>query len=337
MFLPIVLLREFGWPGFLVFAIPNVLGCAAFGYVLRDAGRRRELIARHQSAAVLFSATTIAFHTFFVAYLATMVARTAPHATLIAMALPAGVYLTGYGLGWLPQRVWPAAAAVLYAGSMAAFAIVGPEALAEVRWTGALTPTDLVCLAPAFIFGFLLCPYLDLTFHRAMNASPSRHAFAIFGFAFVPILFLTAAYWKGYTPVVVAYITAQATFTVAAHFREIHQRSWSGARGSRALLLTIPAFAAALVLLPGNGEHTYLRFLGFYALLFPAYVLVFMTGRRPETPRRASLIAWGAVMAAFLPVYEVAFIHRITWPAWIPAAALLAWAAWRAYRPAQRG
>ena len=35
MYLPVILLRRFGWLGFLAFAVPNVLGCAAFGYVLR--------------------------------------------------------------------------------------------------------------------------------------------------------------------------------------------------------------------------------------------------------------------------------------------------------------
>lgn len=335
MFLPIVLLREFGWPGFFVFAVPNVIGCAAFGYVLRNAGRRTELLRRHEPAAVLFSATTIAYHMFFMAYLATMVARNTPQATLIAMALPAGVYLAGYGFSWLPQRAWPVAAAVLYAASMATFAVVGTATLRIVPWSGAMTATDLACLAPAFIFGFLLCPYLDLTFHRALGASPSRHAFAIFGLAFIPILLLTAAYWEGYRPVmpiVIMYIAAQATFTVAAHCREIRDRAWPRTRGARMGILLVPACAVAIVLLPIDGEDTYLRFLGFYGLLFPAYVLVFMAGRRVERPARRSLIAWGAAMAALLPVYEAAFIHRLTWPAWIPVAALLAWAAWRAVR-----
>ena len=288
MFLPIILLRELGWPGFLIFAVPNILGCAAFGYVLRNAGRRADLMRRHQPAAVLFSATTIAYHMFFMAFLATMVARGASQALLTTLALPAGVYLAGYGLSWLPQRFWPVVAAVLYAGSMATFVFVGTTSLREVQWSGVLTTTDLICLAPAFIFGFLLCPYLDLTFHRALDASPSRHAFAIFGIAFIPILLLTAAYstgWTAFTPAVMAYITVQATFTVAAHLREIRGRSWPASKGSGLALLLIPAAAVTLVLLPVDGEDTYLRFLGFYGLVFPAYVLVFMTGE--ASPRRA--------------------------------------------------
>ncbi len=333
MFLPIILLRDFGWPGFLVFAVPNVLGCAAFGYVLRDAGRRAELLQRHERAAVLFSATTIAYHMFFMAFLVTMIARGAPQATLVAMALPAGVYLAGYGFSWIPHRAWPAAAALLYAGSIAIFTGVGTTSLSETPWSGTLTATDLLCLAPALVFGFALCPYLDLTFYRALDASPSRHAFAIFGIAFIPILLLTVAYRQSFTqPLVVAYITVQATFTVAAHMREIRERSAPGARGARSALLLIPAAAVALVLLPGDGENTYLRFLGFFGLLWPAYVLVFMARRSPIAPRSAELIGWATAMIAFFPVYEVAFVHRITWPAGIPVAALLAWWAWRRLR-----
>ncbi len=330
MFMPIILLRDFGWPGFLVFAIPNVLGCAAFGYVLRNAGRRAELLQQHQRAAVLFSATTIAYHMYFMAFLATMIARGAPRTTLIAMGLPAGIYLAGYGFSWMPQRAWPAAAAALYAASIAVFMGVGTATLSATQWSGTLTTTDLLCVAPALVFGFLLCPYLDLTFHRALDASPSRHAFAIFGIAFIPILLLTVAYWQGVTqPLVVTYITVQATFTVAAHLREIRERSWPRARGSRSALLLVPAAAVALVLLPGDGVNTYLRFLGFFGLIFPAYVLVFMTRRTPIAPRTVDLVGWAVAMIAFVPVYEVAFVHRITWPAGIPVAGLLAWWAWR--------
>ncbi len=333
MFMPIILLGDFGWPGFLVFAVPNVLGCAAFGYVLRNASRRAELIQRHERAAVVFSAVVVAYHLFFMAFLATMIARGSPRATLVAVTLPAGVYLAGYGFSWMPQRAWPVAAAVLYAGSIAVFVAVGTTTLSATQWSGTLTTTDLLCLAPALVFGLLLCPYLDLTFHRALDAAPSRHAFAVFGIAFIPILLLTVAYRQGVTaPLVVAYMTVQATFTVAAHVREIRGRSWPRSRASRSALLLVPAAAVALALVPGDGENTYLRFLGFFGLIFPAYVLVFMTRRTPVAPRGVFLAGWALAMIAFVPVYETAFVHRITWPAGIPVAALLAWALWRKVR-----
>ena len=34
MFFPLLLLRDFGWPGLVAFLVPNVIGCAGFGYVL---------------------------------------------------------------------------------------------------------------------------------------------------------------------------------------------------------------------------------------------------------------------------------------------------------------
>ena len=39
MFLPVLLLRDLGLGGFLVFAIPNILGAAAMGWLLRDVSK----------------------------------------------------------------------------------------------------------------------------------------------------------------------------------------------------------------------------------------------------------------------------------------------------------
>ena len=329
MFLPIILLREFGWPGFLVFAVPNVLGCAAFGYVLGNASRRADLLSRHQPATVLFSATVIGYHMFFAAFLATMVARGSSAPLAGALALPVGVYVVGYGLSRLPARAWLPMAAVLYAGSMVTFASVGAAPLRAIQWSGSLTGADLACLAPVFVFGFLLSPYLDLTFHRALRSSPSRHCFAVFGIAFVPILLLTAAYRGGFTPAIIGYIVAQSIFTVAAHFRELRAASWPHGRGPRWALLAIPAAAAGLALLPGDGERTYLRLLGLYGLFFPAYVLAFMARRGSGAPRIRGLLVYGGAMLAFAPALEAAFIHSITWPAVIPVAVMIGWAAVR--------
>ena len=57
MYLPLILLRDYGWPGFIAFAIPNVLGCAAFGYVV-DAKRSDALRARFRGAMIAFGAAT---------------------------------------------------------------------------------------------------------------------------------------------------------------------------------------------------------------------------------------------------------------------------------------
>ncbi len=326
MFLPIILLDEFGWPGFIVFAVPNVLGCAAFGYVLANTARRDMLQRQHRPAMVLFSTTAIAFHLFFMAHLAMLFTRGTSIPLVLATGLPAGVYLAGYGLSRLPAGAWVPVAVVLYAGSMLTFSVVDLGTLRDIAWSGDMTRADLVFLAPVFVFGFLLCPYLDLTFHRALGMSRSRHTFAVFGAAFVPILLLTVAYSSGITVVVLVYITAQAVFTVAAHLREMRSASWPRGRGPRVCLLLLPIAATGLVLVPGDDQDMYLRFLGFYGLIFPAYVLFFMATRGGTAPRRPQLIAYAAAMLAFAPLLELGFIHRITWPAVIPIPVMLAWA-----------
>ena len=52
MFLPIVLMKYLGWWGFLIFAIPNILGVVAFGYLF-DAAASRRMLTRHRPAIQL--------------------------------------------------------------------------------------------------------------------------------------------------------------------------------------------------------------------------------------------------------------------------------------------
>ena len=67
MFLPTILLARFGWAGFWAFLIPNVLGCAGFGYFFdRDASRRFATL--HAAVVRWFSLATIAFQIFFIGW-----------------------------------------------------------------------------------------------------------------------------------------------------------------------------------------------------------------------------------------------------------------------------
>ena len=69
MFLPVLLVRDYGVWGWVVFAVPNVLGAAAMGWVLSDPARSSQLVERHRAACVCFSLITIVFHVFFVRWL----------------------------------------------------------------------------------------------------------------------------------------------------------------------------------------------------------------------------------------------------------------------------
>src|SRR5580692_678947 len=69
MYLPVLLIRDFGPAGWFVFAIPNVIGAAAMGWVLNRPDAAANLSRHHWHAAVAFSVVTILFHAFFVGWL----------------------------------------------------------------------------------------------------------------------------------------------------------------------------------------------------------------------------------------------------------------------------
>ena len=67
MFLPLILLQVFGWPAVWIFAIPNVIGCAAMGYVL-DAKRSRQFVDAHTRPIRIFAFATVLFQVFFIGF-----------------------------------------------------------------------------------------------------------------------------------------------------------------------------------------------------------------------------------------------------------------------------
>lgn len=339
MFLPVVLFGRYGWAGVLAFAIPNVLGCAAFGYVLsRD--RATNIREAHQPMLRCFSLITIAYHVYFLGFVCWLLLPLDPvagrtDALWLAVVLPPAALSIAALLSNLPTRVWPWFAAAVYALSLAVFAIIGVDLIAAAPSAGDRPPSELLWLIPTITFGFLLCPYLDLTFHRALRESPSRHAFAVFGITFVVMLALTCAYRDVLTTkvswLVFAHLAAQSTFTMAAHVRELRASPVSEAVpvGSAALvlltLLALPiVFVTSYAASPVDaGVELYLRFLAFYGLIFPAYVLF--------AAARGGSIGWsrqGAVffvlgMVIALPFYEAGFIHHWTWLLPIPLVGML--------------
>src|ERR1700677_654567 len=72
MFLPVILVSEFGNVAWFVFAIPNVIGAAAMGWTLAKPGSSERIVAEHRAACVAFSAVTFAFHLFFLYWLTYM-------------------------------------------------------------------------------------------------------------------------------------------------------------------------------------------------------------------------------------------------------------------------
>lgn len=247
MFLPILLVRDFGVGGYLCFAIPNVLGAAAMGFVLKRPGDSERLMERHRPVIRLFSLITICFHL----------------AWLMLVVFPLGQQMGQYSLG-IPTLLLftfafamaggPRSAMGVYLVSLAAgFVLLSdgvsvtltPEEVASAA--GLRLPVEhLLGLAPACIFGFLLCPYLDATFHRARQALDPRGAkvaFALgFGVFFFSMIVLTLVYAPVFTPRteglrpsdvsnagvsdraifwLLVHLCVQASFTIGVHLREL--------------------------------------------------------------------------------------------------------------------
>jgi hypothetical protein len=181
-------------------------------------------------------------------------------------------------------------------------------------------PTQLLWLTPVVIFGFALCPYLDLTFHRARQAltpGRARAAFSVgFGtFFLLMIIFTLGNSWIARLPLsrlaavlLLLHMGTQIGFTVAVHLRELPRLN----SGVVAALLIGAIAAAVPVLQPSmrgldSGELIYRLFMGCYGLVFPAYVLLQMI----PAPRRDFRMFVLAVAVAS-PLFWLGFVEQQT-------------------------
>ena len=321
MFLPIVLMKYLGWPGFLIFAIPNILGVVAFGYLF-DAAASRRMLTHHRPAIRLFSAVTVAYQLFFVAWI--MSGLMPEYGGTAGALIALGIWVAALLLCALPDRVWMPLGALCWAVSIGLFigflATYGPGTLDDPPWFGSLETIDTIALAPAIIFGFLLCPWLDGSFHRARLRSGSPHTFAVFGVSFLPIILFTVAYGVGgglvVNALVIIQLLLQLTFTTAVHLRE----AWLGGVGAaedRAPHWPWAALLPAACILLGTlpwfaSEATYLRFMGCYGLVFPGYVLLFMSPLGAVRSARLPLLLFGVILIPCAVAYDLAFIGHKT-------------------------
>jgi hypothetical protein len=203
-----------------------------------------------------------------------------------------------------------------------AFSVLAMLAVLALRGVPSFPPPakgriDLLWLAPVTIFGFLLDPYLDLTFHRARQSTTragGRTAFGLgFGVFFLLMIVFTAIYApplmaalqgrplspRGdlFAAVLTLHIAVQAAFTIAAHadaLRASHRPGESDPEDGPSGRLVLAVVAVFLLALPlrlvqdrfpvyhglTTEEVIYRLFLAFYGLVFPAYVWLFAVPRR---------------------------------------------------------
>ena len=327
MFLPIVMLRRFGWPGFLVFAIPNIIGLVAFGYLF-DVEKARKALQRHRVAMRLFSIATAAFQLFFVTWMALRLEL--PGGTNTAVGIGLGAWLIALATVRFSDAVWWKLGSVVWICSITLFVLhlmqSGPGELARRPMSGAVPGLDLIALAPAIVFGFLLCPWLDGSFHRARIRSASPHTFMVFGATFIPMILFTCTYAIGgdilLERLVLIQLALQATFTTGVHLKE----AWTGGCDVEAgddggamteqvaarrwrFALWVPGLAIPLGALALTADlSTYLRFLGFYGLAFPAYVLFFMIVRAGRAPGVRQWLMFLLLMFPAGIAFDVGFI-----------------------------
>ena len=337
MWLPLLLIARWGWPGFWLFAIPNVLGCAAMGYFVRSRVQSAALVQQHRGAMRWFSCVTIAFQLFWITALACHLGFDAFVAPSAAMVLiPALVLGLALLVACMPLMGWLLTAALLFVWTMICFGIIGTEFMDQIPDRGSVPPAELWGAAPIIVIGFLLSPYLDLTFHRARQETPSRHAFAVFGITFMAVLLFVTSYWNiehwnnGGLGIVLLFWLLQVIFTIGAHLRELMATGEPGRGrwGATRVLVLLAALPVPLVWISHLLDvdkasllnDTYLRFLGFYGLAVPIWVLAFMWPGRAERSRRIGIVLIGTLAATFV-FAELGMVGSPTW--WLlPAAAM---------------
>jgi hypothetical protein len=336
MFLPVLLMRDYGSPGWWVFAVPNVVGAALMGWVLRAPESSAAIVAAHRDTGIAFSVTTIAFHLFFAGWLI----RSWWHGPALAVVVFVSVLLLALIVMLARADRWISFLALLVSAFCFAQEWDAHDLSLQLLHFKRPDATDLLWLAPVSAFGFALCPYLDLTFHRARQAArdfdDARAAFSFgFGVFFLSMIAFTALYaapmWyllkDGYfglsdsvIRLVTIHLVLQSAVTVAFHAREVLQRARQIPllnRGMSGLVLVGAAVVGAQASNHSGlgemdrGERIYRLFMAFYGLVFPAYVwLCMMPGRGRVAPTRRQWVVWMIVVFVVAPTFWLGFIER---------------------------
>lgn len=316
MFLPIILMRDFGGWAFAVFAIPNVVGAAAMGWMLRSSAQAAVIIEKHRVAVRAFTFVTIAFHCFWIGWMASLLlpywwpplGRSDLVVHVLNVVLPLALVFLCF---LVASRRYRTAAVFIWFASLAlgeTMMIQGAgrelrahNPFAQASGELASSPASLAFLAPVCIFGFLLCPYLDGTFLHARKSLAPKAARSAFGFGFGFFFFLMIVLTFGYSVVLDArgqkafpaqvpailfcHMLLQTVFTIFVHLRALPA-------GMSKPGLGFGLVVCGLLLLAGYniGDRTYAdlplaevvyrSFMAFYGLVFPAYVWLCMIPTR---------------------------------------------------------
>lgn len=338
MFLPVYLVRDFGWAGWVAFAIPNVIGAALVGWVWRRAGSSEGFVARNEGVMRVFSAWTVLFHVAFLGWFLAAVSDAhlddwAAGGVGNGLLLIGAMLLGGFGSRGLTRL--SVVVMLLSAGAVIGAALTGPT-IAAPPSEGVLPGRALALAFPVIALGFLLCPHLDFTLHRVrqeLTGATGTAAFALgFGVFFLALigmsLFYAGSMSRGSVSLyIVGHIAGQSLFTMSAHLRELYERGvvFSARRagvgaavarrrtavtaGVSTLCLVFAIVTAVAIaerwipvrIQPGfsSREMVYKILLGAYALAFPAWAWIVSV--RWGAGVRARVAVWVAAVAVAGP------------------------------------
>ena len=339
MFLPTLLIRDFGPWSWVIFAAPNVIGAAAMGWAMRSRAHSESFVARHAGACRLFSLVTIAFHLYFALWaLPAMIGPVGWAVALVAVQIAfTPIRGSRFSLGW---------SVVTLLASLAAAAVMHRQGVLVMPEPKAFPMPDVLGLVAVCLAGFLVCPYFDLTFQRARQQTTDGGAKIAFGVGFgvmfcsmIVLTFFYATKVNFLTPgstaawAIGAHWSLQILLTVCLHAASLQalpqaadddRASWRPALGfamAAALLAAMfVRFADSVGWKYGGmavGEVIYRCFMAFYGLVIPAY---FATNYNAHRRRRTK--TWLLAMLVALPFYWIAFMHK-SMGYFIPGVALL--------------
>jgi hypothetical protein len=340
MFLPVLLVRDFGVLGWVVFAVPNVVGAAAMGWTVRSREHSVSLVSAHHGMADVFSFITATFQVFFAIWIFPIFGpRWAAGGWVV---IPAAV-LGSIAIAKLPGLARWAALVVLAISCAAMVGLYqsGQSAIPQNIWFELRydahnhTHYSLASLGIVCLLGFAVCPYLDSTFHRARQRSRGTAPVAFglgFGVFFFAMILFTLAYyevliqryegdtWANWLAMraVAVHLVCQLIFTTSLHWAELEQpfrrrTIWAIAVVAGSIIIGT-VLERASWLAPNvrlfNGETVYRFFMSFYGLVFPAYVWICMIPhwRSPRAPGRREWIVLGVAVLVASPFYFAAFI-----------------------------
>ncbi|MEM9063883.1 MAG: hypothetical protein AAGB51_00170 [Planctomycetota bacterium] len=335
MFLPSMLIRDHGPLAWFIFTIPNAVGAAALGWVIPNAARATAFVQKHMPALRLFGWVTIAFQCYAAGWIFTGFSADAliPNVITLLSAVTAGLFARTV-IQLLSLTL------VIYTLSVTIGVLMGTRGELHLpELTESHDVAGIWLLSPVIVFGFMFCPYLDLTFLRVPRRLNSPAAtrisftagFLLFFVAMIVISGLVGTIphtWStGAARLFAIHACAQLGFTIAVHIRELGlnpdrpkgQRTET-ARLAGVLVLSV-VIAIGLSFLNEHRLHgldwreiVYRCFMCFYGLLFPAYAYLCMwpaadghTGLRgPQGQRKLRVLITACLLAC--PFYYVGFI-----------------------------